>query len=121
MSRLLAVWAPAVIWAALIFVLSAQPDLQFIPDDNVDFVVRKVGHAGVFGILALLILHATEARSLPRPRTFALVLTAFYAVTDEFHQAFVAGRHASGIDVAIDVAGALLAIAALAMVAKIRG
>jgi len=36
-----------------IFAFSAQPDLRFLPDDFFDFVVRKVGHAGVFGVLAL--------------------------------------------------------------------
>ena len=41
-------------WAGLIFAFSAQPDLRFLEDEFFDFVLRKVGHAGVFGILALL-------------------------------------------------------------------
>ncbi len=48
------VWAPVLGWAGLIFVLSAQPDLRFASDPGLDFVVRKLGHMGVFGILALL-------------------------------------------------------------------
>ena len=55
---LLLVWAPVVGWAALIFVLSAQPDLRVVPDARLDFVVRKLGHMGAFGILALLLWQA---------------------------------------------------------------
>src|SRR5665213_2086672 len=53
-GRPLLAWAPAAGWAALIFLLSAQPNLRFVPDPGLDFIVRKLGHMGVFGILALL-------------------------------------------------------------------
>ena len=33
-----------------------------------------------------------------------------YAASDELHQGFVAGRHPSALDVAIDASGALLAL-----------
>jgi VanZ family protein len=105
-------WAPVVAWAGLIFVLSAQPDLQFSPDEGIDFVVRKVGHAVVFGILALLLWRALRATSLRRPWAWALALTVLYAITDELHQGGVTGRFASIVDVGIDAAGAVLAIAA---------
>jgi VanZ family protein len=120
-ERLFIAWAPVIAWAVLIFVFSAQPDLRFLPDDNLDFVVRKVGHMGVFGILALLILRGVDIGSWPRPRTWALTLTALYAATDELHQATVAGRHASVVDVAIDVAGAVIAIGIVGLVKKARG
>ena len=45
---------PAIAWAGLIFALSAQPNLRFVPDAGLDFLVRKAGHMAVFGILALL-------------------------------------------------------------------
>jgi VanZ family protein len=41
----------------------------------------------------------------------AFVLATLYAVTDELHQSFVAGRHASPLDVAIDAAGVALGLA----------
>jgi VanZ family protein len=37
-----------------------------------------------------------------------LVFATLYAVTDEFHQWFVPGRHADVWDVAADAAGALV-------------
>jgi VanZ family protein len=104
----------------MIFVLSAQPDLRFVPDDNLDFVVRKIGHAAVFGVLTLLVWRAARATSWRRPLGWALAIATIYAVTDELHQATVAGRHASGVDVGIDVAGALIAVAVVGLVRRAR-
>lgn len=106
-------WGPAIAWAGLIFAFSAQPDLRFVPDEGLDFLIRKAGHMVVFGILALLIWRAvatTTARR--RPWAWALALAVLYAITDELHQGSVAGREASAVDVGIDAAGALFAIAA---------
>lgn len=114
-GRLLVAWAPAVVWAALIFVFSAQPDLRFAQDETVDFVVRKLGHMGVFGILALLLWRAARATSLARPWAWALVLAVVYAVTDELHQAGVAGRHSSVVDVGVDSAGAVIALVGITL------
>ncbi len=55
LRSLLSGWLPVVAWTALIFALSAQPNLRFASDPGLDFVVRKLGHIGVFGILALLL------------------------------------------------------------------
>ena len=107
-------WLPAIAWAGLIFAFSAQPNLRFVPDEFLDFVVRKLGHMGVFGILALLLWRALATTTAwRRPWAWALALTVLYAVTDELHQGGVAGRHASAVDVGIDAAGALIAVAAV--------
>lgn len=42
-----------------------------------------------------------------------LLLTIIYAISDEWHQSFVPGRSASAGDVAIDSAGACIALAAV--------
>ena len=106
-------WLPVVVWAALIFLLSAQPDLRFVPDARLDFVVRKLGHMGVFGILALLLWRALAGTTAwRRPCAWAFVLAVLYAATDELHQGNVAGRHLSAVDVGIDATGALIALAA---------
>ena len=112
----LSAWVPVIVWASLIFILSAQPDLRFLPDSGLDFIVRKIGHMGVFGILALLVWRALAITTAwPRPSAWALVLTVAYAASDELHQGFVAGRYPSGVDVAIDGLGALVAIAAVGL------
>ncbi len=109
-------WAPPIAWAGLIFVLSAQPDLRFVPDEGLDFVIRKVGHAAVFAILALLLWRAVQATTpWRRPWAWAIALTVLYAIVDELHQGLVTGRYASIVDVAIDAAGAVIAVAVVTL------
>lgn len=122
-GRPTAAWLPVIAWAALIFVLSAQPNLRLVPDAGLDFLVRKAGHMGVFGILALLLwraLASTTAWRRPWPWAWALALAVLYAISDELHQGFVAGRHESALDVGIDAAGALIAVAAVGIVRSRR-
>lgn len=40
------------------------------------------------------------------PVVLAWFLAVLYALTDEFHQSFVLGRHASLVDVGVDAVGA---------------
>ncbi len=72
-------------------------------------VVRKLGHVGEYGILAVLWLRALDPR--PRAAVWAIVLAALYAVTDEVHQSFVPSRTGSPLDVGVDAAGALVGVA----------
>jgi VanZ family protein len=112
-----AAWLPVIAWAGLIFAFSAQPNLRFVPDQNLDFLIRKAGHMGVFGILALLLWRGVATTTAWRgPWAWALALAILYAITDEFHQGFVAGRHESAVDVGIDAAGALIAVVAVGIV-----
>ena len=113
---LLFAWLPAIAWAGLIFAFSAQPNLRFVPDAGLDFLVRKAGHIAVFGILALLAWRALATTTAwRRPWAWALVFAALYAITDELHQGFVAWRHPSPVDVGIDATGALIAVVAVGL------
>ena len=55
-----------------------------------------------------------------RPWAWALTLAVLYAITDEFHQGGVAGRHAAAVDVGIDAAGALVAVMAIGLIRSRR-
>ena len=113
LRHFIAAWLPVIAWAGLIFAFSAQPNLRFLPDQNLDFLVRKAGHMGVFGILALLLWRALAGTTAwRRPWAWALAVTVLYAATDEIHQGFVAGRHEAALDVGIDAAGASIAVVA---------
>jgi VanZ family protein len=117
----LVAWLPAIAWAGLIFVFSAQPNLRFVPDAGLDFLVRKAGHMGIFGILALLLWRAIAGTTAwRRPWAWALVFAVLYAVTDELHQGGVTGRHAGAVDVGIDATGALIAVVAVGLIRSRR-
>ena len=63
-----------------------------------------MAHFTEFALLALAWRWALRGIAL-RPHTKTLVawlLTALYAVSDEWHQSFVPGRHADWRDVAVD-------------------
>jgi VanZ family protein len=97
-SRLLTVWVPVLVWAAVIFVFSSIPHLS--SGLGVwDTVLRKGAHITEYAILGALLYRALEREAL------ALAVGIAYAATDELHQHFVRGRHASPIDVAIDAVG----------------
>src|SRR4051795_11541910 len=101
--RRLSQWGPVVLWAAVIFALSSVPDLG-TDLGTWDTVLRKCAHATEYAILVLLLYRAL-GRELP-----AFLIGFAYAVTDEIHQAFVKGRHASPFDVAMDAAGLALGL-----------
>jgi VanZ family protein len=108
---------------AVIFYLSAQPDLPHHPEAVVDVIVKKLGHIAEYGILAALFLWALGSASSSIPRSHflcAFALTALYAVSDELHQRFVPGRGPRALDVGFDVAGAALALFAAATVRRAR-
>jgi VanZ family protein len=102
-SVALRLWAPVVLWAAVIFALSSVPDLG-TGLGTWDLVLRKIAHAGEFALLGALLLRALR-EELP-----ALALGIAYAVSDEVHQHFVAGRVGSPLDVLIDSVGVALGV-----------
>src|SRR4051794_15603120 len=96
-------YGPPLVLMALIFFLSAQPDLN--SGLGVwDTIGRKLIHAATYGVLFLLWWRAL-GRTWP-----AVAVTLLYAISDEYHQTFVHGRHGSPLDVAIDMAGVPIAV-----------
>jgi VanZ family protein len=91
----------------VIFWFSSQPS-DNLPDFNwADTIVKKGGHMVGYGLLALSYWHGLGRDLQKRP--LAWLFTLLYAMTDEFHQSFVAGRHPSIWDVFIfDNLGALI-------------
>lgn len=102
-------WVPAIFYAALIFTLSHQSDpvgAEMIPDYLAHFIE--------YAILALTLVFGFTA-GFARPLTYpsaalAWVIALLYGLSDELHQSFVPDRHVSGIDLAADGLGALIAL-----------
>jgi VanZ family protein len=93
---------------AVIFYLSSLSEPP-LPEDISD----KSGHVLGYMALGFTVVRAV-AGGLPRPITWrtalvAIAITVAYGVTDELHQAFVAGRTAAIDDLYADSAGAMLA------------
>jgi VanZ family protein len=106
-------WLPVVVWAGVIFAFSSVPSLS-TDLGTWDLVLRKCAHITEYAVLAVLLM-----RALGNEVT-ALFVAVAYAATDELHQAFVPGRHASPVDVAIDGIGAALGLLVLLHARRMR-
>jgi VanZ family protein len=100
-SRLLTVWVPVLVWAAVIFAFSSIPHLS-TGLGTCDTILRKGAHVTEYAVLGGLLYRALSREAL------ALAAGIAYAATDELHQHFIRGRHASPVDVAIDAVGVAL-------------
>jgi VanZ family protein len=129
----LAYWLPAIAWMAVISALSFDigsgehtgqllapllrwllPWVSPLQIDAAHFAVRKSAHVTAYAILAALWLRFFRRGCRWSPRASALAavgIAVAWAILDETHQRFTPSRTAAVGDVAIDAAGALLAVA----------
>jgi VanZ family protein len=75
-------------------------------------VIRKTGHVTEYSILGLLawrafMLHLWIGQ---KPKLFAAAFVLAFALSDEFHQMFVASRTSSLLDVGYDFIGGLITL-----------
>jgi VanZ family protein len=92
----------------LIFFLSAQPDLPHPSTGWLDWLISSAAHLFVFAVLAVFWARALGQGR--RSRLIAMALTLLYALSDEFHQLFVPGRHADPWDLVFDALGAVVGL-----------
>ena len=128
-------WLLCAVWMGVIYLMSAMPGdvsgeqsglivdcllgiIRFlfgaeaaavISIDTIGLLVRKVAHMTEYAILFLLYRRALALSGARHPGLAALAMSAGYAMTDEWHQSFVAGRGPSPVDVGIDTLGAAIA------------
>jgi VanZ family protein len=110
MRRLrLDLWLPPVVLMGVIFAFSAQPSL----DSGlgvIDLIGRKLIHFAEYALLCFLWWRPLANVTTPRRAAlYAFLIASGYALTDEFHQSFVEGRHGTPVDWLIDSAGAAAA------------
>jgi VanZ family protein len=124
-------WSPVILWMSVIFWMStgmfSSENTSHIILPLIDYLfpsispqtvalihglIRKTGHVAEYFILGLFLFRAFRGESLHRWRLrcsiYAIIGVALYALSDEFHQSFVATRCASIVDVGIDSAGGAL-------------
>jgi VanZ family protein len=106
-ERIATTWLPPLALMAVIFMLSAQPDLNS-GLGTIDLIGRKIIHASEYALLTFLWWRAL--RNIPLAAAIAIA----YAATDEFHQRFVQGRHGTPVDIVIDALGVAIAAVLIA-------
>lgn len=108
-------------WAALIFALSSRSQLPHLA--NMPPELQSVaGHFTVYAVLAALVWAVLPPSRPPLLRfAVAFLAAAIYGLSDEWHQSFVPGRDPDVFDLAIDAAGALSALAVIAIATRLRG
>jgi len=92
--------------------------LSHLPGDATDLHlpagVDKLLHGAAYALLAVTVLFAlpgpAEGGSSGRNAVLTLIVCLIYGLLDEWHQSFVPGRDASGLDLLADGAGALLVV-----------
>ena len=119
--RALAAWLPAIVVAAIIFALSAQPHLH-VTEGALDLVLRKCAHLTVYALLAMACVRGLAHHGLGRRAQLlgAGAIALAYAISDEFHQTFVPGRSGAPRDVAIDLIGIAAGLLLLSRNVRLR-
>lgn len=107
-------WLPVFLWCVLIYYLSSIPDLRSEFPNSIDYILRKISHITEYAVLVFLFFRATSLYIGKKRSIFYAVLFAFtFALTDEYHQSFVAGRSGNAVDVTIDSMGIFLSVFAI--------
>lgn len=102
MLQTLIAWGPAVLWAAVLFLLS---ELHGVPRSELAALNDKVVHLFLYGVLGAA-LGWGKRRSRPRiPHWSVLGVGFVYGAVDEWHQHFVPRRDPSLADFGADVVG----------------
>jgi VanZ family protein len=96
-------------YMAFVFGLSSIPGRE-VSRLGLSGLLVDAAHVPLFAGLAWVTLWSLQA---PRALRIAAVAGAcmMFALTDEWHQAFVPGRHFSVVDIGLDAAGVALGVA----------
>ncbi len=110
-ARSLWLWAPAVAYMTLIFVVSSGTSVS-LPANASD----KIVHVAEYALLAVLLTRGLvgglPARIDLWTALVAIGATVAYGASDEWHQSFVVGRNADRFDLIADAVGAVVGAAA---------
>lgn len=102
-------WLPAITLMVVIFGLSSIPSRE-MPDFGFwDLIIKKGAHVLGYGLLAVTYWYGLGFSK--GSWRLALLFAMVYAITDEYHQSFVPGRHPSWLDaLVIDGGGEVIGL-----------
>jgi VanZ family protein len=102
-------WGISILLMAIIFIFSATPAKNLPNFGSFDYWVKKGGHMLGYGTLALSYWYGLKWNK--KQIWWAWFLAVIYAISDEFHQSFIPGRHPSPLDVILfDSTGAAITL-----------
>lgn len=126
MRSFLTRWVPVLLWAIVIYMASANPDpYNALPTRWIEpclseesafpscaELLGRVLHIMEYAVLALLIARAMNRHNdvVLASLVNALILTLFYALSDEIHQLFVPGRTFQLMDLGLDLIGGVIGL-----------
>jgi VanZ family protein len=137
-------WIPVILLMILIFYFSQQPvtisndlsmgitepiiqiietatPIENVSEDMINHIVRKNAHFFLYFFLGIFVLIGLKKSGVRGTRSVmhALFLSVIFAISDEVHQLFVAGRGASIKDVLIDSMGATIGILIVSIISYV--
>lgn len=120
MIRWLWRWAPVVAQMAAIFFASSQENIPDLPAGLSGYTGHFLGYA-ILGALAIRGFAGATWRGVTAiAARWAVLLSAIYAVTDEWHQVAVPNRFVDPLDWLADVAGAVAGAGVVLAIAHLR-
>ncbi len=86
--------------------------------DVTSYIIRKTAHYSEYAVLAMFVYFSFFFFSKRKYLNYSisLLIAILYAISDEFHQSFIANRMAAFKDVMIDSLGALTMILLIAVI-----
>lgn len=94
-------YLPLFLMCAFIYIQSSRPAIAVSYVGWFNYFLHKLAHVIVYSLLFIFSCRAFQDKKM------ALIFTILYAISDEYHQSFVATRTAAFSDVVIDSVSAL--------------
>ena len=106
---------PLILYAGLVIGLSSIPDLQG-PRLRI-IALDKIAHFVEYALFAVLawrsFSHLSARLSVNASVLLSMLFLVVFALTDEYFQSFIPGRHADLADLAVDILGSFLVLTLL--------
>ena len=133
-SKSLLYWLPVIALMAAIFFFSHQSgdESRELSDSllnnvfNLDatliftLIIRKCAHMLEYAVLCMLTANALKNSGDKKWEIPSVIITLFYAFTDEIHQMLVPGRAGKTYDVAVDFAGIVIGLIMFKLILRYR-
>lgn len=89
--------------------------------DRIEGIIRKIAHFSLYTLVGFLLMAICSTYNINEKIRIIISLLSgiVYAVSDEIHQMFIAGRTAKPTDVFIDTLGVILGIVIIMLILKI--